>query len=57
MSSRIIAASVTIVAALALAIGGAATLVSFARPDRGIDLQNAPAGNGVDGGVVDYGTK
>ncbi len=57
MSSRIIAATVTIVAALALAIGGAATMVSLARPDRGIDLQNAPAGNGVDGGVVDYGTK
>ncbi|MBB4910816.1 hypothetical protein [Actinophytocola algeriensis] len=57
MSSRIIAAAVAVAAGLALAVGGAATLVSLARPDRGIDLQNAPAGNGVDGGVVDYGTK
>lgn len=57
MSSRIIAAAVAVAAGLAVAIGGAATLVSLTRPDRGIDLQNAPAGNGVDGGVVDYGTK
>lgn len=57
MSSRIIAVAVAVAAGLALAAGGAATLVSLARPDRGIDLQNAPAGNGVDGGVVDYGTK
>ncbi len=57
MSSRIIAAVIAVAAGIAVAVGGAATLVSLARPDRGVDLQNAPAGNGVDGGVVDYGTK
>jgi hypothetical protein len=57
VSSRIIAAAVAVAAGLALAVGGAATLVSLARPDRGVDLQNAPAANGVDGGIVDYGNK
>jgi hypothetical protein len=57
VSSRIIAAVIAVAAGIAVAVGGAATLVSLARPDRGVDLQNAPAGNGVDGGVVDYGTK
>lgn len=55
--SKIIAALVAVVAGVALAVGGTATLVNLASPDRDVDLQNAPAGNGVDGGVVDYGNK
>ena len=55
--SKFIAAAVAIVAGLALAAGGTITMVNYSRPDRGLDLQNAPAGNGVDGGVVDYGNK
>ena len=54
--SRTIAIAVAVVAGLAVAAGGTATLVSLAGPDRGVDLQNAPAANGVDGGPVDYGT-
>lgn len=54
--SKFIAAAVAIVAGLALAAGGTATLVNLASPDRNVNLKNAPAPNGVDGGPVDYGT-
>jgi hypothetical protein len=53
--SKFIAALVAVVGGIALAVGGAATLVNLAGPDRGIDLQNAPAANGEEG-PVDYGT-
>jgi hypothetical protein len=53
--SRIIAIVVAVVAGVALAVGGTATLVNLASPDRSVDLKNAPEANGVDGGVVDYG--
>ena len=53
--SKIIAAIVAVVGGVALAVGGTATLVSLASPDRGVNLENAPAANGEDG-PVDYGT-
>lgn len=53
--SKVIAALVAVVGGIALAVGGTATLVSLAGPDRGVNLENAPAANGEDG-PVDYGT-
>jgi hypothetical protein len=53
--SKIIAAIVAVVGGVALAVGGTATLVSLASPDKGVNLENAPAANGEDG-PVDYGT-
>lgn len=53
--SKIIAALVAVVGGIALAVGGTATLINLAGPDRGVNLENAPAANGVDG-PVDYGT-
>lgn len=52
---KIVAAVVAILAGLALAAGGAVTLVAVAGPDSSIDFGNAPAANGS-GGAVDYGT-
>lgn len=54
--SRTVAVVVAVVAGIALAAGGTTTLVTLASPDRGMDRENAPAPNGVDGGTVDYGT-
>jgi hypothetical protein len=53
--SKVIAALVAVVGGIALAVGGTATLVSLASPDRSVNLENAPAANGEDG-PVDYGT-
>ena len=53
--SKIIAALVAVVGGIALAVGGTATLVSLASPDRGVNLENAPAANGEDG-PVEYGS-
>lgn len=52
---KIVAAVVAVLAGLALAAGGAVTLVTVAGPDSSLDLENAPAANGS-GGAVDYGT-
>jgi hypothetical protein len=53
--SKVIAALVAVVGGIALAVGGTATLVNLASPDRSVNLENAPAANGEDG-PVDYGT-
>ncbi|WP_156077456.1 DUF2613 family protein [Saccharothrix sp. NRRL B-16314] len=52
---KIVAAVVSILAGLALAAGGAVTLVGVAGPDSSVDFEHAPAANGS-GGAVDYGT-
>ncbi|MGW5054845.1 hypothetical protein [Actinokineospora sp. NPDC004072] len=56
--SKWISAAGTVLAAVAIAVGGVFALTAAAGPDRDLDgvLRDAPAPNGS-GGVVDYGIR